>query len=49
MYGGRGKEIFNQMCILDLQTWQWKVLYSLPLLPEGRYGHTANMYILIVI
>ncbi|EGR31894.1 kelch motif family protein, putative [Ichthyophthirius multifiliis] len=45
LYGGRGNEIFNQLCVLDFQTWQWTNIQNIPQLSEGRYGHTANTFI----
>ena len=46
LYGGRGSNIYNSVCQLDLLTIQWKELKDTigdnP--DEGRVGHTSCVY-----
>lgn len=45
-YGGSGfaRRDFNDVCMLDLETWEWKPVECTGEHPEPRSGHQVGKY-----
>ncbi|EGR29153.1 kelch motif family protein, putative, partial [Ichthyophthirius multifiliis] len=45
LFGGIGKELYNQIAELDLTNFKWQILKQVQgNIPSARYGHSCNIY-----